>query len=390
MKKICIVTSTRAEYGLLKPLMVSLSKMKKIEVNIVVTGTHLSHEFGYTISEIESDGIPIDEKIEIIMGSDTPVSVSKSMGLALISFGEYFNRKKPDLLIVLGDRYEILAVCSAAVNFNIPIAHLHGGEITEGAIDEVIRHSISKMSYLHFTSSDVYRKRVIQLGEDPSRVFNVGALGVENILKTPLLNKYELEQSINFLLDKPYALVTFHPVTKENNTAFEQTEQLLNAIDSFKDIKFIFTKANADADGRVINKLIDNYVEKNRENSIAFTSLGQIRYLSAMKYSAFVMGNSSSGIIETPTFKIPCINIGDRQKGRIQATNIINCPPKKADIILAIKHALSPNFRLSLSNLNSPFGNGDTSEHILRIILQFLQCKNQNFKKKFYDISFEG
>ena len=276
-----------------------------------------------TYKEIEKDGIKIDEKIEILLSADTPSAISKSMGLAMISFADYFEKLKPDMLIVLGDRYETLAIATVAMNKRIPIAHLHGGETTEGAIDESIRHAITKMSYLHFTSTEEYRNRVIQLGEDPERVFSVGAIGIENILNEKLMSKLELEKSINFVLDKPYAIVTFHPVTLEENNSKEQVKELLDSLDTFNDMKFIFTKANADSGGRVINEMIDNYVNSH-ENAVAFNSLGLTRYLSALKYCTMVIGNSSSGLLEVPSFGIPTINIGDRQKGRLQADSIIN------------------------------------------------------------------
>lgn len=386
-KKICIMTATRAEYGLLKNTIGKLSTNSNFDTKIVVTGTHLSPEFGLTYKEIENDGFKIDEKIEMLLSSDTPISVSKSMGLAMISFAEYFERAKPDLLVVLGDRYETLAVCCAAMNARIPIAHIHGGETTEGAIDECIRHSVTKMSYIHFTSTEEYRKRVIQLGENPNRVFNVGAPGVENILKTELLKKDELEKLINFNLDKPYAVVTFHPVTLEENKAEQQIKQLLDACSKYKKMKFIFTKSNSDANGRIINYMIDEYASNNN-NVVAFDSLGIIRYLSAIKYSEVVIGNSSSGIIEVPVFKIPTINIGDRQKGRLQGETIINCEPNTKDIEVAIKTARSSEFRDKISKCKNLFGDGNTSGKIVNIIQEFLCHSELNLKKKFYDIDF--
>lgn len=385
MKKVCIVTSTRAEYGLLRPLMLKFKNSNKYTLQIIATGMHLSPEFGNTYKEIEKDGFEITEKIEILLSSDSAVGVSKSMGLATISFAEAFSRLKPDLVIVLGDRYEIFAVASAAVVAQIPIAHLHGGETTEGAFDEAFRHSITKMSYLHFTSTETYRNRVIQLGEAPDRVFNVGALGVENILSLDLLDKEELEKSIDFKLDKPFGLVTFHPVTLENSTSKEQFKELLSAMDKRKDMKFILTKANSDNDGRIINKMIDEYESENKDRIKAFTSMGLIRYLSAMKYCACVVGNSSSGIIEAPTFNKPTINIGDRQKGRIQAESIINCIPKEKDILDALNTALDHKFIASLENMKNPYGMGDTSNRIYNYIDEVMEGKI-NLKKKFYDL----
>lgn len=292
VRKICIVTGTRAEYGLLRPLIDKIDKDNELELQLVATGMHLSPEFGMTYKNIIDDGYKIDDKIEILLSSDTTVGISKSMGLATISFSETFERLKPDMIVVLGDRYEIFSVCSAATIAKIPIAHLHGGESTEGAFDESFRHCITKMSYLHFTSTEEYRKRVIQLGENPDRVFNVGAIGVENIVSLDLLEKKDLEKSLGFKLDKPFGLVTFHPVTLENNTSEEQFRELLSALDKMEDMKFIITKANSDSDGRVINKIINEYEKDNKDRIIAFTSMGYLRYLSAMKYCSSVIGNS--------------------------------------------------------------------------------------------------
>lgn len=385
MKKICIVTATRAEYGLLKNIIIKLRKNSDFKVSIVVTGMHLSPEFGLTYREIEKDGFEIDEKIDILLSSDTPVSVSKSMGLALISFAEYFSRNRPDIIIVLGDRYEMLAVCCAAMNERIPIAHLYGGETTEGAIDECIRHSISKMSYLHFTATENYRKRVIQLGESPERVFNVGAMGVENILNTQLLTKKQLEDSVNYKLDKEYAVVTFHSVTLENNTSKMQFENILKTCDKHNDMKYIFTKSNCDEGGRIINKMIDDYVSK-RDNTVSFESLGMIRYLSAVKYSAMVIGNSSSGIVEVPVFKVPTINIGDRQKGRLHGKTVINCGPSLDEISMAIEKAKSDEFKNAIISSNHMFGDGNTSDKIVKVITEFLKNEKIDLKKKFYDL----
>ncbi|WP_182199780.1 UDP-N-acetylglucosamine 2-epimerase [Paraliobacillus salinarum] len=385
MKKISILTATRAEYGLLKPVINKLNSIPEFDVRLVVTGAHLSPEFGLTYNEIEQDGIVIDNKIEMLLSSDTPVAISKSMGLAIISFADYYEKLKPDMLIVLGDRYETLAVCIAAMNQRIPIAHLHGGEITEGAVDESIRHAITKISNLHFTSTEEYKSRVIQLGEHPDRVFCVGATGVENIFKEQLLTKEELEVSINYKLERPFAMVTYHPVTLEENSAEEQFKVILEVLSKYPKMDFIFTKANADTNGRVINKLIDEYVEVNN-NAIAFTSLGMTRYLSAMKYCTLVIGNSSSGLLEAPSFGIPTINIGDRQKGRIHANSVINCRPDYEDINTAIELALSGNFRIQAKKTINPYGDGNTSEKIVDIVKDFLLNNRIKMKKKFYDL----
>lgn len=386
-KTISVLTATRAEYGLLKPIIQKLNQVEEFDVRIVVTGMHLSKEYGMTYLDVERD-FKIDKKIDILTSCDSPTAVSNSMGLALTGFGKYFEELKPDLLIVLGDRYETLAVCIAAMNARIPIAHLYGGETTEGAIDESIRHAITKMSYLHFTSTKEYRRRVIQLGEAPERVSCVGAIGIENILQTPLLSKDELENSINFKLESPFAVVTFHPVTLEDDQVKDQFDQLLEVLDCHKEFCYIFTKANADAYGSKINAMIDCFV-KDRRNTIAVSSLGTIRYLSALKYCSMVIGNSSSGLIEAPSFHIPTINIGDRQKGRLRADSVIDCEPVAEDIKAAISMALSDSFRMKLLDTVNPYGDGNTSDKIVKIIKCFVLKDKINLKKKFYDIDWE-
>ncbi|MFZ5969488.1 MAG: UDP-N-acetylglucosamine 2-epimerase [Bacillota bacterium] len=385
MKKICVITGTRAEYGLLGPLIERIKNDKDLRLQLIVTGMHLSPEFGLTYKEIDEDGLSIDEKIEILLSSDTPIGISKSMGLVLISFSEAYQRLKPDFVIVLGDRYEIFAAVSAACVAKIPIAHLHGGETTEGAFDEAFRHCITKMSYLHFTSTEAYRQRVIQLGEHPDRVFNVGAIGIENIKNLKLLSKERLEADIGFRFEKKTILVTFHPVTLERNTSKEQFQNLLNAFDEIENLKIIFTKANSDTDGRIINQMIDEYSKKNKEKAVGFTSMGQIRYLSSMKYADAVVGNSSSGIIEAPAFNIPTVNIGDRQKGRIQAETVINCEPIKNDIIASLKKALSDDFKKEIRYAKNPYGDGNVSYEIIRVIKEVLS-KKISLKKEFYNI----
>lgn len=384
-KTICVVTATRAEYGLLKPLIFKLKEDKDINLKVVVTGMHLSPEFGFTYKEIMNDNIEIDERIEILMSSDTNVGVCKSMAMAIISFSEYFNRIKPDMLVILGDRYEMFSIASVATVLNIPIAHLHGGEITEGLYDDAFRHSITKMSYIHFTSCEEYRKRVIQLGEKPDRVFNVGAIGLDIIKNIKLLSLNELEESIDFKLDKKFGIVTFHPVTLENGTAEKQCNELLRALDNFNNMKFIITKANSDTDGRIINKLIEEYASRNKERILVVSSLGQLRYLSAMKYSSVIIGNSSSGIIETPSFKVPTVNIGSRQKGRIKARSVIDCEVKKDEIILAINKALDLKFLQSIKDIENPYGDGESSE---KIIVNLKKCINSriDLKKEFYNL----
>ncbi len=382
-RKICVVTGTRAEYGLLYWLMKEIQEDKDLELQLIVTGMHLSPEFGLTYKTIEKD-FKIDKKVEMLLSSDTAIGISKSMGLAQISFAEAYDELKPDMIVVLGDRYEIFSVVSSAMISNIPISHLHGGEATEGLIDESIRHSITKMSHLHFTATQEYRNRVIQLGEQPDRVFNVGGLGIDNIKKLKLLTKEEFEQSIDFKLNKKNIIVTFHPVTLENSTAKEQFQNLIDAIDNLKNTNTIFTKANSDTDGRVINSMIDEYVSVNSNKAVGFKSLGQLRYLSALKYVDAMVGNSSSGLAETPSFQIGTINIGDRQKGRMMADSVIDCDSDIDSINDAFQLLYSSDFKDILLNSTNPYGDGGASKKIKEVI------KDINLdgilKKSFYDI----
>ncbi|MCR8710562.1 UDP-N-acetylglucosamine 2-epimerase [Aliarcobacter butzleri] len=384
-RKVCVVTGTRAEYGLLYWLLKEIEADKELELQLIVTGMHLSPEFGLTYKEIEKE-FKIDKKIEMLLSSDTSVSISKSMGLAQISFAETYDQLKPYIVVVLGDRYEIFSATSTAMIARIPIVHLHGGETTEGAFDESIRHSITKMSHLHFTATEEYRNRVIQLGEHPSRVFNVGGLGIENIKRLKLLTKEEFENSIDFKLNKKNILVTFHPVTLENSTAQEQFQELLDVIDELKETNIIFTKANSDTDGRIINQMIDEYVAKNFQKSVEFTSLGQLRYLSALQFVDAVVGNSSSGLLEAPSFKIGTINIGDRQKGRIKADSVIDCSANKTDIEKAFERLYSKEFQDILQNVENPYGDGCASKKIIEV-LKNVDLKNI-LKKSFYNIKF--
>lgn len=382
-RKICVVTGTRAEYGLLYWLMKGIVADESLELQLIVTGMHLSPEFGLTYKEIEKE-FTIDKKIEMLLSSDSAIGISKSMGLAQISFSEAYEELKPDLLVVLGDRYEIFSAASAAMIACIPIAHLHGGETTEGAFDEAIRHSITKMSHLHFAATKAYRKRVIQLGENPQRVFNVGGLGIENIKRLKLLSKEAFEESIDFKLAEKNILVTFHPVTLENTTAKDQFQELLDFADELEETNIIFTKANSDTDGRVINQMIDEYVSKNSHKAIGFTSLGQLRYLSALQYVDAVVGNSSSGLLEAPSFKIGTINIGDRQKGRIKASSVIDCEPYKQSLKEAFDKLYSKGFQKNLSVVENPYGGGIASQVILKT-LENIDFKNI-LKKTFYDL----
>lgn len=387
LKEICIVTATRAEYGLLKPLIKKLSSDSTFHIKVVVTGSHLSPEFGLTYREIENDDIKIDKKIEILLSADTPTAISKTMGLAIIAFADYFSENHFDAIILLGDRYELLSIACAAMNTQIPIIHLHGGETTEGQVDEVIRNAITKMSYLHMTSTEEYRKRVIQMGEAPERVFCVGALGVENAIHTELIEKKQLEKAINFKLDHPFAVVTFHPVTLESNTAEIQVKELLAALDSFPEWKFIITKANADVGGRIINKILKSYASSH-SNVRLYDSLGVVRYLSALKYCNMVIGNSSSGILEAPTFHIPTINIGDRQRGRIKALSVIDCLPERNSIERAMKRADFLTKKGILKDTVNPYGDGNTSDRIIQILKNIFLTSKINLKKEFYNIEY--
>ena len=385
MKKVCVVTGTRAEYGLLKPIIEKVHQSEELTLQLVVTGMHLSPEFGLTYKEIEKDGYPICTKIEMLLSSDTTVGITKSMGVALMGFADCFEQQRPDILIVLGDRYEIFMAVSAAMIARIPIAHIHGGELTEGLIDEAIRHSITKMSQLHFTTTEEDRNRVIQLGEQPSRVYNVGALGVENIKNIKLLEKAELEKQLEFTFSDKTILVTYHPVTLENATSKEQFENVLNVLEKHKELKIIFTKSNSDTDGRIINQMIDEFAKVNPERCVVFTSMGQLRYLSALQFCTAVMGNSSSGIIEVPSFGIPTINIGERQRGRVCAETVINCGNGTEEIEEALQQALSVEFRNAIRYCKNPYEGENTSEKIIEIVKHSLN-QGIEVKKKFYDM----
>jgi len=385
MIKLAILTATRAEYGLMRQLIFRINADSDIELNLLVTGTHLSETFGKTVNEIHKDGVPISFEIPILDEKDGEVNVPKTMGNAIVRFSNLFMNKSFDFLLVDGDRYETLAVCIAAVNNNIPIIHCGGGATTEGANDEYWRHAITKLSYLHFPTMEVYRQRIIRMGEEPDRVFTVGSPGLENIRVMQLAKKNEVEEKIGMKLDKPYALVTFHPVTLENATSKKQTEELLQVCENMKDMKFIFTKANSDRDGHIINSLLEKYVKTHKDSSVCVSSLGSYYYLSAMKYCDFVLGNSSSGLIETPSFGIPTVNIGDRQKGREKAKSIIDCLPEYDDIYRAIKKAREHDFRVMCKGVINPNGDGKTSERIVSIIKDVFEKKKFSMEKKFYD-----
>ncbi|MDE7018022.1 MAG: UDP-N-acetylglucosamine 2-epimerase (hydrolyzing) [Lachnospiraceae bacterium] len=387
MKKVCIVTGTRAEYGLLKPVMDKVHRSDEMELQLIVTGMHLSTEFGLTYREIEEDGYPITAKVEMLLSSDTTVGVTKSMGVALLGFADYFEAHRPDIVVILGDRYEMFMAASAAMVARIPIAHIHGGELTGGAIDESIRHSITKMSHLHFTATERYRQRVIQLGEPPQTVFHVGALGIENARTVQLLSKEVLEKAIDFRFTDAAIMVTYHPVTLEKMTSEGQFRNLLDVIERHKELSVIFTKANSDTDGRVINAMIDDFVKENEDRCRAYTSLGQLKYLSALQFCCAVVGNSSSGIIEAPSFGIPTVNIGDRQKGRICAESVLSCGNGAQEIEAALARAMSPEFQKIAAKAENPYEGVRTSDRIVETIRQSLD-KGIDLKKEFYDKEF--
>ena len=368
MRKICIVTGTRAEYGLLYWLMKEIQSDLDLQLQLIVTGMHLSPEFGLTYRTIEEDGFTIDTRVEMLLSSDTPVGIAKSIGLGVIGFADALERLKPDMMVVLGDRYEILAAVQAALVSRIPVAHVHGGETTEGAIDESMRHAISKMSQLHFVAAEPYRRRLIQLGEHPDTVFDVGALGIENIKRLQLLDKATLEQSINFELGSGFFLVTYHPATLGAIPPQTAMQALLDALDMFPETRIIFTKPNSDTDGRILGRMIDDYAQQHHERVAVFTSMGQVRYLSALKLAAAVIGNSSSGIIEAPAFKVPTVNIGERQSGRLKAISVVDCGENADAIATCIHKVLAPEFSEILQKVESLYGVGETSGRILNVL----------------------
>ena len=385
MRKICVITGTRAEFGLLRPLIELIANDNELQLQLIATGMHLSPEFGYTLNEITEAGFMVDKKVECLLSSDSSIGVSKTIALAISGFADALAELTPDLVVVLGDRTEILGAVIATAMVNIPIAHLHGGETTEGAYDEAIRHSITKFSHLHFTSTEAYRKRVIQLGEHPDTVFNVGAIGLDAIKKLPLLDKASFEQAIGFKLKERNILITYHPVTLEKEAPIETFENILIALDELTNTALIFTHANSDKNGRIINKMITEYVSSHKDKAVEFKSLGQLRYLSALQFVDFVIGNSSSGMTEVPAFYIPTINIGDRQKGRINCESVINSNNSLEDIKKSITFALDKTFRKKIQQQELLYGNGTAAEKILQIIKEH---NHISIKKSFYNIDF--
>ena len=384
LKKICVITGSRAEYGLLYWLMKGIQEVPEFELQIIVTGMHLSPEFGQTYKEIVKDGFHIYKKVEMLLSGDTPSAITKSTGLGMIGFSDAFADLKPDLVLVLGDRYELLAASTAALFSNIPIGHIHGGETTTGAFDEAIRHSITKMSWWHFVAANEYEKRVIQLGEDPARVFNVGGLGVGAMKKAKLLSKKELAEKTGIEFGKKTLLVTYHPVTLGHNNSQKHFRVLLDALNEMQNIYLIFTMPNSDSFGRIIKEMIKEFVTNHSDRSIAFTSMGHLNYLSTMQYVDGVVGNSSSGLAEAPTFRIGTVNIGDRQKGRLKAKSIIDCEPTKESIQNAVVTLYSEDFQKMLQSVVNPYGEGDSTEKIMDVLKN--EPLPEEIKKEFYDL----
>lgn len=386
MRKICVVTGTRAEYGLLSRLMRMIKDSQETQLQMIVTNMHLSSKYGNTYKEIENDGFIIERKVPIIdeNSNNDSLSIVMEMSRGLKGYAEAFQDLKPDLLLILGDRYEMLAAATAALIMRIPIAHISGGAISEGAFDDAIRHSITKMSQLHFTEAEDYRRRVIQLGEQPDRVFNVGALGVENIKKLPLMSKEEIEADIKFKIDKKTILVTYHPVTLGNHTVEQDITEFMNALYQRPDIRVIFTMPNSDTGSQAIVDAINGFVAKNQERSVAYKSLGVLRYLSVMKEVGAVVGNSSSGLVEVPSFGIPTLNIGDRQKGRLAAESVLNCDTDCESILVGFDRVLSPEFMKVAAKALNPYDKEGTAKSIFDVISTYpLEVLNQ---KHFYDI----
>lgn len=384
-RKIAVVTGSRAEYGLLYWLMKEIQHDADLQLQVVVTGMHLAPEFGWTYRVIEADGFTIDAKVDMLLASDTPVAVTKSLGLATIGFADVFDRLKPDIVVVLGDRYEILAAAQAAMVARVPLAHIHGGEATEGLIDEAIRHSVTKMAHLHFVAAEPYRRRVIQLGEHPSRVFNFGAPGVEHIRRASFLSRTELEEFLGIALRKPVFLVTYHPVTLSADSPAVAMTELLAALDAFPTASIIFTKTNSDPNGRIINDLIDDYVGRHPARAVAYDSLGQLRYLSLMKEADVIIGNSSSGLIEAPALRKPTVNIGPRQQGRLRAGSVVDCAETREAITQSIHKALSDEFQSQVCLVESPYGSGEVSKKI-KEVLKTVDLDGILIKR-FYDVT---
>lgn len=381
-RTVCVVTGSRAEYGLVRWIIEEIDRSDELDLQLTVTGMHLAPEFGSTYREIEEDGFRIDWKVEMLLSGDTPSALAASMGLGMIGFGTALRELDPDLLLVVGDRFEVFAAVSAALVSRIPVAHLHGGETSEGAFDEAIRHSITKMSHLHFVAADEYRRRVIQLGEHPDRVFTVGGLGVDAIRRLPLLDRRALEESLDFSLGERSLLVTFHPATLEGDAPERQLDELLEALDDLEDTRLIFTLPNADTGGRRLGAAVAEFVAT-RSNARLYSSLGQLRYLSALQYVDGVIGNSSSGLTEVPSFRKGTVNIGSRQEGRLKARSVIDCKPERTTIAAALDHLFSKEFQSSLDQVENPYGDGGATERVVEVLTRV--PLDGILSKSFYD-----
>ncbi|MDE2027160.1 MAG: UDP-N-acetylglucosamine 2-epimerase (hydrolyzing) [Candidatus Omnitrophica bacterium] len=383
-KRICVFTGSRAEYGLLRPLISALKEDGAFEVRLLVSGMHTEKQYGLTHQEIIKDGIAIDAMVRIMTRDNSTNGVARAMGKGIVEFVRILSQWKPDLVVILGDRFETLAMAQSAMLARVAIAHIHGGEATYGAMDEAIRHAITKISHLHFTSTDEYRRRIIQLGEDPRRVFNVGALGIDNIHQLKLMSREEAQRQMGFCFKERNLLVTFHPVTLHPGQSRKQFQTLLNELDCLKNTQLIFTKSNADMEGVEINGLIDKYVRSHQDKAVAFASMGQVVYLSALKWIDAVVGNSSSGIIEAPSFKIGTINIGDRQDGRVRASSVIDCPATSAGIKRALRCLYSRGFQKKLPLVKNPYGREGAAQKIVAILRR--QRPSGLLVKKFFNI----
>lgn len=369
MRKICFFTGTRAEYGIMSRLMRMVADSPDCEIQIIATNMHLSPEFGLTYKEIEADGFHINKKVEMLLSSDTANGTVKSMGLATIGFADALEDLRPDLAVILGDRYEMLCAAQSCLIYKIPVAHLFGGEVTEGAYDDAIRHAITKLSHLHFTSTEEYRQHIIQMGEQPDQVFHVGALGVNNIKNEPVMPLQELEQSLNFPLGEKFLLVTFHPVTMETGTAAKQCDDLIHSLAEINnEYQLLFTLPNSDTDGRIIISKVNDYVNRHSDKAFAISSLGKKRYYSALKYATAVVGNSSSGLVEAPSFHIPTLNIGNRQKGRTRGISVVDVPATYYGIRDGLRKVLSKEFRETAYNSTNPYEKENTVENIYKVI----------------------
>ncbi|MBF0176820.1 MAG: UDP-N-acetylglucosamine 2-epimerase (hydrolyzing) [Magnetococcales bacterium] len=384
-RAICVVTGSRAEYGHLYWIMREIQEHPQLQLQVVATGMHLSPEFGMTVQQIETDGFGVDQRVEMLLSGDSGVAIAKSLGLGVIGFADALERLRPGLVLVLGDRFEALAAVMAAMPLRIPVAHVHGGEASEGVMDEAIRHALTKMAHLHFTAAPAYRQRVIQLGEDPGRVFVTGSPGLDHIARTPLLERDAWQQETGFVLGQTNILVTYHPVTLESGGPEKATAAILTALDAYPDARILFTRPNADTAGRIIQQMIDAWVVQQKQRAMVVTNLGTVRYLSALRHMDIMLGNSSSALIEAPCFKLPAINLGDRQRGRLKAISVIDCAEESRSIIRALEKGLDPQFRQGLHAMVPPYGQGDAARRIVEILAEF--PLDDILKKQFHDFN---